>query len=72
MNSEKSAGHASPTKSSALQGIAFPLIAINKTPFPEPWRLIDRRIQAMRKAGRLVYERTKGSAAHGWWRVVDA
>ena len=34
------------------------------------WRLIDRRMQAMRKAGLLVYKRIRGS--HGRWLVVDA
>ena len=62
-------GHA--TNSSALEAIARPLLASNKTPFPVAWRLIDRRMQTMRKAGRLVYERTKGGG-HGRWRVVDA
>jgi hypothetical protein len=62
-------GHA--TNSSALEAIARPLLASNKTPFPVVWRLIDRRMQTMRKAGRLVYERTEGGG-HGRWRVVDA
>ncbi len=65
----KGCGHA--TNSSALEAIARPLLASNKTPFPVAWRLIDRRMQAMRKAGRLVYERTK-DGGHGRWRVVDA
>jgi DNA-binding transcriptional regulator PaaX len=60
-------GHA--TNSSALEEIAKPLLASNKTPFPVAWRLIDRRMQTMRKDGRLVYERTKGGG-HGRWRVV--
>ena len=62
-------GHA--TNSSALEAFARPLLASNRTPFPVAWRLIDRRMQTMRKAGRLVYERTKGGG-HGRWRVVDA
>jgi hypothetical protein len=61
---------AQPTASSALEAIARPLLARNKTPFPEAWRLIDRRMQAMRKAGRIVYERTKGSV-RGRWSVAD-
>lgn len=28
---------------------------------PNGWRLIDRRLQAMRKAGKIVYKRG------GWW-----
>ena len=62
-------GHA--TNNSELEAIARPLLATNKTPFPVAWRLIDRRMQNMRKAGRLVYERMQG-ARHGRWRVVDA
>ena len=59
-----------PTASSTLETIASPLLARNKTPFPEAWRLIDRRMQAMRKAGRIVYERTK-DGGHGRWRLTD-
>lgn len=62
-------GH--PTNSRALDELAKPLLAANKTPYPVAWRLIDRRIQVMRKAGRLVYERTKGGVAHGRRMVVD-
>jgi len=61
---------AHPTASSTLEAIARPLLARNKTPFPEEWRLIDRRMQAMRKAGRIVYERTK-DGCHGRWRLTD-
>lgn len=64
----RGSGH--PIYSSALAAIAKPLLATNRTPFPEEWRLIDRRMQAMRKAGRLAYERTKGGG-HGRWRVVE-
>ena len=64
------AGRGHPTNSSALEAIALPLLATNKTPFPVAWRLIDRRMQAMRKAGKLAYERKKGGG-HGRWRVVD-
>lgn len=62
-------GH--PANSIALEAVARPLMATNKTPFPVVWRIIDRRLQAMRKAGRLIYERNK-SGGHGQWRVVDA
>lgn len=62
-------GH--PIYSSILASIARPLLAKNKTPFPEEWRLIDRRMQAMRKAGRLEYVRKKGGGPGGW-QVVDA
>ena len=61
---------AHPMASSTLETIASPLLARNKTPFPEAWRLIDRRMQAMRKAGRIVYERTK-DGGHGRWRLTD-
>ena len=59
-----------PICSSVLASIARPLLAHNKTPFPEEWRLIGRRMQTMRKAGRLAYERKKGGG-HGVWRVVE-
>ena len=59
-----------PTSSITLDAIARPLLARNKTPFPETWRLIDRRMQLMRKAGRIVYERTK-DGGHGRWRLTD-
>ena len=65
------AGRGHPTNSSALEEVARPLLATNKTPFPVVWRLIDRRMQAMRRAGRLRYERKKGGG-HGRWQVVDA
>ena len=58
-----------PTASSTLEAVARHFLARNKTPFPEAWRLIDRRMQAMRKAGILVYERTKDSG-HGRWRLT--
>ena len=60
---------AHPTASSTLEAMARQLLARNKTPFQEPWRLIDRRMQAMRKAGILVYERTK-DGGHGRWRLT--
>lgn len=62
-------GH--PIHSSALKTIALTLLDSNKTPPPVAWRLIDSRMQAMRKAGKLVYERTKGGG-HGRWQVVYA
>lgn len=34
------------------------------------WRLIDRRLQAIRKAGRIKYEKATINGAGGW-RVVD-
>ena len=64
-------GRGHPIYSQELDCIARPLLASNKTPFPVSWRLIDRRMQAMRKSGRLVYERIKGGG-HGKWRVSDA
>ena len=68
-----SAGGCHPTNSSALETVARQLIDLGiggKSPFPVWWRLVDRRMQAMRKAGRLQYERTKGGG-HGKWRVVE-
>lgn len=66
-------GYGHPTNSSALETIARPLLASNNRPSPGvAWRLIDRRMQAMRKAGRLVYERTKAGGGHGRWRVGEA
>jgi hypothetical protein len=31
--------------------------------YPQGWRLIDRRLQAMRKAGKLAYDRKTGWSA---------
>lgn len=60
-------GNSHPQYSSAVVDIARPLLS-KKTPFPEEWRLVERRMQAMRKAGRLVYERpSEGGRAK--WRV---
>lgn len=64
------AGRGHPTNSSELEELDRPLLATNRTPFPQAWRLIDRRMQAMRNAGRLTYQRTK-KAGRGW-QVVDA
>ena len=61
------AGH--PIYSSVLEGIARRLAAANRVPLQEPWRLIDRRMQSLRKAGRLAYERKTGGGS-GVWRVV--
>ncbi len=62
------AGRRHLTGSTALAEVARPLLAASKTPFPEPWRLIERRMQAMRRAGRLRYEREKGR--QGRWVIV--
>lgn len=40
-------------------------IAVRSRYAPEPFRIIDRRLQALRKAGKIEY----GS---GKWRVIDA
>lgn len=66
------AGRGSPTNSSALEAIAHPLLATNKTPFPVAWRLIDRRMQALRKAGRLKFHRNARTGLRPAWGVVDA
>ena len=63
---ERGKGH--PHYSDSLINIARPLLS-KKTPFPEEWRLIDRRMQAMRKAGRLVYERPS-DGGRAKWRVA--
>jgi len=68
------AGRGHPTHSSNLEGIARFLIASGiggRSPFPVAWRLIDRRMQTMRKDGRIVYDSANGGV-HGRWRVVDA
>lgn len=64
---QRGAGH--PMYSSTLATIARPLLASNRTPFPTEWGLIERRMQTMRKLGRLAYERAKGGG-HGHWVVV--
>jgi hypothetical protein len=64
-------GFGHPIYSNVLANLARPLLATNKTPFPEEWRLIDRRMQALRRNGKLDYVRKKGGG-HGQWRVVDA
>jgi hypothetical protein len=63
-----------PTKSKEIEAIARPLLTNSRTPFPSTFRLIENRMKAMRKAGRLVYERANGEkgAGHGRWRVVDS
>jgi hypothetical protein len=48
------AGMGHPTNSSALADIARPLNRGNRAP---TWRLIDRRMQAMRKSGRLAWSK---------------
>ena len=64
-------GRGSPTNSSALEALAQPLLAANKTPFPVAWRLIDRRVQAMKRAGRVEY-RKSGAGARARWVVIGA
>lgn len=35
-----------------------------RSPYPtKPWRIVDRRLQALRKAGEITY-------AGGYWRVI--
>ena len=64
-----SEGRGHPVNSGALEEIALPLVVSDKNPYPVVWRLIDRRMQAMRKAGRLRYVRRKGGG-HGTWVAV--
>jgi hypothetical protein len=53
---------------SAISAAVTPLV---KSVFPEtadvkdPWRVVDRRLQAMRKGGRLIFLRGRGE-----WAVV--
>ena len=67
-------GRGAPTNSSALEAIARELLESGtggRAPFPVAWRMIDRRMRAMRKAGRIVYG--KPIPPHmARWRVVDA
>lgn len=65
-------GH--PTNNATLERIARELVEAGiggRSPLPAAWRLIDRRIQAMRRAGRLEYVRQKGGG-HGKWRVIPS
>ena len=50
-----------PTNSGDLMVIA------RRLTMGEPWwRLIDRRMQALRKAGRIRFDRTATNRTHGW------
>ena len=40
--------------------IADSLATKDRHGWPEGWRLIDRRLQALRKAGRITYSRKEG------------
>lgn len=40
--------------------LADKLAGKDKRGDPQGWRLIDRRLQALRKAGKLVYDRKSG------------
>jgi len=61
------AGCGHPTNNSELEEVARPLLVKS---FSLPWRLITRRMQTMRRAGRIAYERKRGGG-HGRWVVVD-
>jgi hypothetical protein len=54
-----------PTNSDMLEGIARTMCSNSGT----AWRLIDRRLQAMRKSGRLVYAAADGGRKR--WSVVE-
>jgi hypothetical protein len=58
-----------PTESKALEAIARSLLITSRTPFRSAWRMIEKRMKVMRKAGRLVYERR--GIRQGQWRVVE-
>ena len=66
-------GRGHPTNSSALESVARELIESGlvggRAPFPVAWRMIDRRMQAMRRSGQLEYVRKKGGG-HGRWCVI--
>ena len=48
-----------------LLGDAEPFCQSGRGPYPtEPWRIVDRRLQALRKAGRIVY-------AEGRWQLLE-
>lgn len=61
-------GKGHPTNSTALAEIARESITENKLSAKVAWRVIDRRIQAMKKAGRIELSRRAGSGSR--WRVV--
>lgn len=48
-----------------LAEFANRLAGKNKRGDPQGWRLLDRRLQALRKAGKLAYDRKAG------WSVVE-
>lgn len=54
---QNSQGH--PCNSNALQAVAAPLTN------SDPWRLIDRRLQELRKSGRVQYTGRRRNH-HGW------
>lgn len=61
-----------PIYSAALLRAAAALLGEPESPQTDKqWRLIDRRLQSMRKAGKLKYDR-KVDKGHGQWKVVAA
>ena len=47
-----------------LKNMAKPFCATKPGSYPQPeWRIVDRRLQALRKAGEITY-------AGGYWRVI--
>lgn len=66
-------GH--PTNSMKLEEIARKLIVAGnsrRTAHPVAWRLIDRRMQAMRRSGRLVFGRPEGGGRKCWLVIPAA
>jgi hypothetical protein len=59
-------GH--PTNNSTLEGLAAK--TINTAKRQQPWRIIDRRMTAMRKAGKIKFvgngKNNPSSKSHGW------
>ena len=63
---KRGAGH--PTNSAHLAALAMDAVRENELSAQVGWRVIDRRIQAMRKSGRLVLGRAGGSGCR--WVVT--
>lgn len=63
-------GDGHPTNSAVLSALAMEVIRDNGLSARIGWRVIDRRIQALKTAGRIALERKAGSGPR--WRVVDA
>jgi chorismate mutase len=56
----------SPHNAKQLQDMAAGVLGLPHSVNEQSWRLIDRRLQAMRKAGRIKYARASLSGVGGW------